>query len=158
MPYLFDEIIPDGILQTLDGKNMNEEVHKYLIEHEGWIYNGSFEKYPESKKSVYIGNPSLREKDINEKYKEWILRQREKRIKEEENPRDSEIPKRGDGLKRGGTRKPDASVQSELSDGDSGSDDPSWNGNSGVSDPEGDDGSDSDDSESDCVDMNSVEL
>lgn len=156
MPYLFDEIIPDKILQTLDGKNMNEEVHKYLIEHEGWIYNGSYERYPESKKSVYIGNPSLREKDINEKYKEWILRQREKRIAEE--PCVTKNANSRDGLKRGGSEKPDASVQSELSDDISDDDDPPRSRHSDLSSGEGDNGSYSDDSESDCVDMRSVEL
>lgn len=161
-PYLFDAIVPHDVLTKFDGKNTNEEVRNYLQENEGWLYSNTYEKYPEEDmKKNYINNPSLLEKDINERYKEWILKQKVERMNEEPQRRrvvdDEPVAHK---RRRGGSRKPeeDESEDSSMSicDGDrSYLDRPDMADNDG-SESDGSDVSSS--SESDSRGMTSVEL
>lgn len=161
MPYLFNAIVPHEKLVEFSGKNTNEEVRRYLQENEGWIYSDTFEKYPEEEEKKYINNPSLLEKDINERYKEWVLRQKLERMRESPNRRQVEEDDRwGKTKRRGGSRKPeeDESEDSSVSLCDGDNNDRNRSGMDSDNDTE-DSGSDVSGSDgSDSAGMSSVEL
>ena len=159
---MFDAIVPHDVLTKFEGKNTNEEVRNYLQENEGWLYSNTYEKYPEDDmKKNYINNPSLLEKDINERYKEWILKQKVERMNEEPQRRrvvdDEPVAHK---RRRGGSRKPDEDESEDSSmsicDGDRSYPDRPDMADDNDSESDGSDVSSS--GESDSQGMTSVEL
>lgn len=161
-PYLFDAIVPHEVLVKFSGRNTNEQVRKYLQDNEGWLYSNTYEKYPEEDMHKnYINNPSLLEKDINERYKEWILKQKVERMNEEPKRRMTEDRvERKHKRMQSGTKKPedDGSEDSSVSvcNGNSAFADGSDMDCDDVSEDSGSDVSSSD--ECDSSGMRSMEL
>lgn len=161
-PYLFDAIVPHEKLVDFSGKNTNEDVRNYLQENEGWLYSNTYERYPEEQvERNYINNPSLMEKDINERYKEWILKQKVERMNEEPRRKgvDENVSPKTKRI-QDGSRKPnrDESEDSSVSVFDS--DNQQYSGSDMDSDEDdaADAGDVSRDSESDSAGMSSIEL
>lgn len=163
-PYLFDAVVPHDKLLELKGKNINEEVRKYLQENEGWLYSSAYEKYPEEEEHKYINNPSLLEKDINERYQEWILKQKVERMNASPNRKMADDGgcrnERYEEFGKHGSRKPVEDEREEssvsVSERDNSDDSGTLLDDDGDDEDAGSDVSVSDGSDSAC--MSSVEL